>query len=81
MQLTVNPVTAAAVAAAPEWVDAKGARILFGLSRSHLYMLVGRGLIKSCCLRRPGAIRGRRLFACDSIRRYLEACVEPAPAR
>ncbi len=81
MKINEGAPTAATVVAAPEFVDAKGARQLFGLSRSHLYNLTARGLIRSCCLRRPGAIRGRRLFACDSIRAYLEACMEPAPAR
>lgn len=80
MNMTVNPVTAAAVSAAPEFVDAKGARQLFGLSRSHLYDLEARGLIRSACLRRPGAIRGRRLFCCASIRAFLAACMDDKAA-
>lgn len=71
----MHPVTGATVHATPEFVDAKGARILFGLSRSHLYDLEARGLIRSACLRKPGAIRGRRLFCCASIRAFLGSCM------
>lgn len=63
--------------AKPEFADAKGARQSFGLSRSHLYELNTTGKIRSCCIRRPGAVRGRRLFDCESIRTYLNSCVDP----
>lgn len=55
----------------PEFVDAKGANALFGLKRSHLYLLAASGSIRSVSLRRPGTIRGRRLFDCASIRKFL----------
>jgi hypothetical protein len=44
---------------------------MFGLSRAHLYSLVAEGKIRSVCLRREGATRGRRLFDCASIRAFL----------
>ena len=55
----------------PEFADAKGIRALYGLSRPHLYNLLSEGKIKSVCLRKPGALRGRRLYECASIREYL----------
>jgi len=69
---------AAASVTAPEFVDAKGARQLFGLSRAHMYILTGAGHIRSCCIRRPGAFRGRRLFDCASIRAFLKKNMEEA---
>jgi len=61
----------------PEFVGAKSARILFGLSRTHLYQLADSGHIRSVVLRKKGAARGRRLFVCDSIREYLSANIQP----
>jgi Helix-turn-helix domain len=57
----------------PEWCDARGAKVIFGFSRSHLYQLVADGKIKSACIRRKGSLRGRRLFNCESIRAFLNA--------
>ena len=62
----------------PEFTDAKGLRALFGLSRAHAYLLAGEGKIRSVCIRRPGAVRGKRLFCCQSIRDFLAKCVEDA---
>jgi|GEM_PF-3259460 len=62
--------------AKPEFTDAKGARQSFGLSRSHLYDLNSRGNIRSVSIRRPGAVRGRRLFDCESIRNFLNSCAD-----
>lgn len=64
--------------ASPEFVDAKRARDLFGLTRSYLYNLIKAGSIRSCCIRQPGAFRGRRLFSCESIRSFLAANMEGA---
>jgi len=58
---------------APEFVDHKAARALFGLTRSHLYALAAEGHIRSVSLRRPGTTRGRRLFVVASLRDYLTA--------
>lgn len=60
----------------PEFADAKGVRALFGLSRSHAYLLASEGSIRSVCIRRPGAIRGKRLFCCASIREFLAKNVD-----
>ena len=76
-QVTSPPGMAAASGTlVPEWTDHKGARVLFGLSRSHLYELAGEGKIRSACIRRRGALRGRRLFNCESIRAFLDAIVK-----
>jgi hypothetical protein len=71
-----DAVPVASIAAQPEFGDHKGALILFGFPRSSLYRLVAEGKIKSVSLRRPGAVRGKRLFDCASIREYLHACME-----
>ena len=67
---------AAGVTSSPEFVDHKGLRALFGISRAHAYLLAGDGKIRSVCIRRPGAIRGKRLFDCQSIRDFLARCVD-----
>ena len=69
-QLTIT----IADSAKPEFADAKGVRSGFGLSRSHLYELITIGKIRSICVRRSGAVRGRRLFDCESIRAFLNSC-------
>lgn len=58
--------------ARPEWLDAKGVRTVYGISRSHAYELGNSGQIRTVSIRRRGAARGRRLFDCDSIRRFLD---------
>lgn len=70
-----TPPQSATATALPEFADHKTARILFGLSRSYLYQLADRKAIFSVSLRKPGAIKGRRLFDCASIRRFIEASV------
>jgi len=69
-----KPTTTIADSALPEFADAKGARQSFGLTRSHLYALNISGKIRSVCIRRSGALRGRRLFDCESIRAFLNSC-------
>lgn len=61
------------VTALPEFADHRTARALFGLSRSYLYNLANERKIRSVSIRKPGAIKGRRLFDCASIRAFLEA--------
>jgi hypothetical protein len=61
-----------------EWCDCGGAFIRFGIRRSLLYDLYGKGLIKGVSLRRRGATRGKRLWSIDSIRRYLASQMETA---
>jgi hypothetical protein len=67
---------AASVTALPEFVDAKGLRALFGISRSHGYYLSDAGLVKTVCLRRPGTTRGKRLWSCESVRAFLRANID-----
>jgi hypothetical protein len=71
-----NSIKATGITSLPEFVDHKGLRALFGLSRAHAYLLAGEGKIRSVCIRRPGAIRGKRLFCCQSIREFLAQCVD-----
>ena len=51
-------------------------RSIFSISRSHGYALAKAGLVRTVCLRKPGAIKGRRLWCCDSMRAYLRANME-----
>ncbi len=81
--LTRDQIAAQAIQAAtaggelvPEWTDHKGAKVLFSLSRSHLYALAAEGKIRSACIRRRGALKGRRIFSCDSIRALLNASTD-----
>lgn len=55
----------------PEFVNHRQATALFGLSRSHLYLLAERGKIRSVSLRERGKTKGKRLFVTDSVRGYL----------
>jgi len=68
--------TPIADSAKAEFADAKGIRRIFDLSRSHIYDLNSRGKIRSVSIRRPGAVRGRRLFDCESIRTFLNSCAD-----
>ena len=70
---TAAPIQATGIAIVPEFVDAKGLRWIFGISRSHGYCLSDKGLVRTVCLRRPGTIRGKRLWDCESVRAYLRA--------
>ena len=78
MNPTVSPIVSATVANAPEFADHHGARALFSLSRASLYRLAEDGKIRSVSIRNRGHIRGRRLFDCDSIRRFLRSQMEGA---
>jgi hypothetical protein len=69
-----NKPKSAAVNALPEFADHHAARALFGLSRSYLYKLADERRIRSVSIRKPGAVRGRRLFDCASIRAFLDLC-------
>jgi hypothetical protein len=70
---TTAPIQATGIAIVPEFVDAKGLRCIFGISRSQGYCLFDQGLVRTVCLRRPGTIRGKRLWDCESVRAYLRA--------
>lgn len=59
----------------PEWVRANkaGPEHYTGLSRSYLYQLAQEGMIRSVSIRRPGQIRGVRLFNLPSILAFIES--------
>jgi hypothetical protein len=44
---------------------------LYGINRSQAYVLAAQGKIRTVCLRKPGAIKGKRLFDCESVRKFL----------
>jgi len=69
----ITPTTSFQTGAAPEFVNHHMATALFGLSRSHLYLLAEQGKIKSVSLRERNKIKGKRLFVADSIRDFLTA--------
>jgi len=73
---TLAPVTAHAFTGSPEFVDSKGARQLFGIVKSTLYVLKAEGKIASVAIRKRGASRAKRLWSCDSIRNFLNANME-----
>jgi hypothetical protein len=69
-------VRAAHFTAQPEFVDHKGAFFSFGFPRTSLYRLMAEGKIKSVSLRKPGGLRGKRLFDWASIREFLRSQME-----
>ena len=75
MSLSIPP-QSAAVPALPEFADYQTCRKLFSLSRSYLYSLTSEGKIRSVAIRKPGALKGRRLFDCASIRDFIKASTE-----
>jgi hypothetical protein len=61
----------------PEFVDAKGLRELFSISRTHAHRLAAMGLILSVSLCGRGKTRGRRLYSVASVRALLERTGDP----
>jgi hypothetical protein len=59
-----------------EFVTSAQAKCVFGIVKSHLYALKDEGKIKSVCIRKRGAARGKRLWSCDSIRAFLHSQME-----
>jgi hypothetical protein len=58
----------------PVWVRAPkdgGVEHYSSLGKGILYALEAEGVIKSACLKRPGAVRGVRLFHLESILKYI----------
>jgi hypothetical protein len=60
----------------PEFLDAEGLRARFGIKRSLAYALLADGAIRGVSLRRRGQLRGKRLFAVDSVRAFLKSQME-----
>jgi hypothetical protein len=73
---TTQQVGAAADCGQPEFIDAKGLQRLFSISRSHAYALIAEGKLRSACLRKPGRLRGKRLFDVAAVRAFLNSCVD-----
>jgi hypothetical protein len=76
---TTAPVSATPAEVAgqdPEFLDARGVEARFSIRRSLLYELHNGGHIKSVSLRRQGQSRGKRLFAVDSLRKFLASRME-----
>jgi hypothetical protein len=75
--LTTQPLTIGAVqVVGPEFVGYAEARLMFGLSRTHLYKLGIEGSVKTVSLRGRGTTRGRRLYSVESIRAFINASME-----
>jgi hypothetical protein len=55
----------------PEFIDVAGMRSRFSIGRSLAYLLADEGLIRSVSLRRPGRLRGKKLFHVASVQEYL----------
>ena len=60
----------------PEFVDCKGLEAGWGIKRSLAYQLLSDGKIKGVSLRRRNQVRGKRLFAVDSVRAFLREQME-----
>jgi hypothetical protein len=67
----------------PQWIGipSRGHCPVFGLSRPHYYQLIDAGSIRSACLRKPGAVRGRRLVYAPSVASYLDQCADAESKR
>ena len=65
----------------PIWVRGPsiGVEHYTGFSRTKLYELAEKGLIRSVSIREPGQIKGTRLFHLQSILDYIDRC-EVVPA-
>jgi hypothetical protein len=59
--------------AEPEFADWRQIYALFGIRRTLAYTLLGERRIKGVSLRKPGTVRGKRLFSVKSVSDYLNA--------
>lgn len=67
----------------PVWIRAPrggGPEHYTGFSRSKLYELDASGLIRSVSIRKPGQVKGTRLFNLASILRLIDDCERDASA-
>ena len=55
----------------PEFIRVPDVRRVFAIKRGQCYQLIKAGLVKSVCLRKPGAKTGVRLVHFQSVRDYL----------
>jgi hypothetical protein len=60
----------------PVWIRSPkgGTEYWTGFTRSKLYELAGKGLIRSVSIREPGQVKGVRLFSLRSILEFIERC-------
>ena len=73
---TTAPIQAASYTLTPEFVDSKGLRLGFGISRSLGYELAARGLVRTVALRKNGATRAKRLWVVADLRAFLLANID-----
>lgn len=59
-------------------MDIQGVRAHFGLCQSQVIEMEAAGKIQSISLRKPGKLRGKRLYHADSIRKHLNSLL-PKP--
>lgn len=66
----------------PVWVrcPTRGAEHYTGFRRSKLYELANAGLIRSTSIRKPGQIKGVRLFHLGSLLDYIDGCEKNSEA-
>lgn len=60
----------------PQYGDSKVLFRITGIGRSLAYTLLAEGKLESVCIRRPGSIRGKRLWHIPSAIKFLESCRE-----
>lgn len=70
----------AAPPASPEFLDAAGVEKHFGIRKSLLFRLLAENRVRGISIRKRGRLRGKRLFECSSIRKFLLANVDREPA-
>jgi hypothetical protein len=60
----------------PIWIRSpkQGVEFFSGFSRSKLYSLAGKGVIRSVSIREPGQVKGTRLFNLQSILDFIAQC-------
>jgi hypothetical protein len=75
-KLTTSLVELNRSAMAPEFLDVDQVRDYFGIKQSLLYRLLAENKIRAVSIRQRGKTRGRRLFDCASIRRYLNSQID-----
>ena len=63
----------------PEFLDAEGVEKHFGIRKSLLFRLLAERQIRGVSIRQRGRLRGKRLFDCESIRKFLLANVDREP--
>jgi hypothetical protein len=78
-ELTIESVRAGIVSGDPEFLDAVGVEKLFGIRRSLLFRLLAEKQIRGVSIRQKGRLRGKRLFDCASIRKFLLSNVDREP--